>query len=177
MKLLIIAAGEGSRLRQEGVLTPKPLIEIDGIPLIERLIQQAIEHSFSEVCIIINDFYHEVKTFITTKSFQIPIQLIVRSTTSSLHSFYELRHFINNESFVLTTVDPVYKTEAFSGYLNYVDENDNPLGIMALTQYVDDEKPLWVLTDAKMSIMAYQSEQGDAVYVSAGFYFFKPEVI
>ena len=39
MKFAIIAAGEGSRLAQEGITTPKPLIEIQGVPMIERLVK------------------------------------------------------------------------------------------------------------------------------------------
>lgn len=176
MKFLIIAAGEGSRLRNEGFSTPKPLIKINGCPLIERLINQAIDNSFSEVCIIVNDIYPEVKTFINSKSFPIPVHLIVKSTPSSLHSFYELRHFIQDESFLLTTVDPVYKTDAFTNYLRFIKEHNGPIGIMALTRYVDDEKPLWVVTE-NMRIIAYQSERGDSQYVSAGFYFFTPLVV
>ena len=39
MKCLIVAAGQGTRLREKGVL--KPLIEIRGVPLIERVIGRA----------------------------------------------------------------------------------------------------------------------------------------
>ena len=34
----IIAAGEGSRLRQAGYTEPKPLVPVAGTPLIERVI-------------------------------------------------------------------------------------------------------------------------------------------
>ena len=39
MKFAIIAAGEGSRLAQEGVKQPKPLVPLHGTPLIECLIK------------------------------------------------------------------------------------------------------------------------------------------
>ena len=38
MNYAIIAAGEGSRLVQEGVAVPKPLVDLDGRPMIRRLI-------------------------------------------------------------------------------------------------------------------------------------------
>ncbi len=41
MKCLIIAAGKGSRLRQQG--DSKPLVPVLGLPLIERVIRSAIE--------------------------------------------------------------------------------------------------------------------------------------
>lgn len=40
---LIIAAGEGQRLRDEGINKSKPLVEIKGIPLIQRLIDNIVK--------------------------------------------------------------------------------------------------------------------------------------
>src|SRR5258706_3349964 len=37
MHALILAGGEGSRLRSDGVSTPKPFVELDGQPLLLRL--------------------------------------------------------------------------------------------------------------------------------------------
>ena len=37
MKFGIIAAGEGSRLSSEGIGSPKPLVEVGGEKLIDRL--------------------------------------------------------------------------------------------------------------------------------------------
>ena len=39
MKFAIIAAGEGSRLAQEGVEEPKPLVSVCDQPMIERLMR------------------------------------------------------------------------------------------------------------------------------------------
>ena len=39
MKFAIISAGEGSRLLQEGVALPKPLVQLNGVAMIDRLIQ------------------------------------------------------------------------------------------------------------------------------------------
>ena len=39
MRYAIIAAGEGSRLHQEGIAVPKPLVTVAGEMLIDRLIR------------------------------------------------------------------------------------------------------------------------------------------
>ena len=39
MKYAILAAGDGSRLMQEGELTPKPLVKVGGEALIDRLLR------------------------------------------------------------------------------------------------------------------------------------------
>ena len=38
MHYAIVAAGEGSRMVHEGVALPKPLVELEGKPMIGRLI-------------------------------------------------------------------------------------------------------------------------------------------
>ena len=55
MKCLIIAAGKGSRLRQQG--ESKPLIPVLGLPLIERVIRTAIEAGADEFFVVTG--YHE----------------------------------------------------------------------------------------------------------------------
>ena len=39
MKFAVIAAGEGSRLAEEGVKHPKPLVELHGEAMIARLVR------------------------------------------------------------------------------------------------------------------------------------------
>ena len=39
MKILIPMAGEGSRFAKEGYVFPKPLIDVNGKPMIQRVIE------------------------------------------------------------------------------------------------------------------------------------------
>ena len=55
MKFAIIAAGEGSRLKEEGVAAPKPLVEVGGEKLIDRLIRIFRDNGAEEIDIIINN--------------------------------------------------------------------------------------------------------------------------
>ena len=50
MKCLIVAAGQGARLREKGDL--KPLIPIKGIPLIERVINRARSAGIDEFFVV-----------------------------------------------------------------------------------------------------------------------------
>ena len=54
MRFAIISAGEGSRLSQEGVLLPKPMVQLNGCAMIDRLIQIFGRCGASEIVIIIN---------------------------------------------------------------------------------------------------------------------------
>ena len=61
MKVAIIAAGEGSRLSNEGACAPKPLIKINGEYMIDRLIRIFTENGAEEVVVIVNCLTNLVK--------------------------------------------------------------------------------------------------------------------
>ena len=73
------------------------------------------------------------------------IHLIVKTTPSSMHSFYELRQVMGNGKFCLTTVDTLFREEEFKQYIQTW-ENAEEDGLMAVTDYIDDEKPLYIAT-------------------------------
>jgi len=164
MKFAIIAAGEGSRLREEGILIPKPLIEIGGMTLIDRLIFRAKRYDFNQVCIIVNDIYPELAQWFENKDYGINLKLIVKSTPGSMHSFYELSPY-------------VYTEESFRNFIECIHIHLQADGIMAATNYVDDENPVWILTNADMQILAFPESQLGSSLVSAGFYYFKPHIV
>ena len=61
MKFAIIAAGEGARLASEGITTPKPLVNICGEPVIDRLMRSFIDCEAEEIVVLYNDGMPEVK--------------------------------------------------------------------------------------------------------------------
>ena len=114
MEFAIIAAGEGSRLVEEGVSLPKPLIKIGGEHMIDRLIKIFMAQEADAVHIIVNNEMVEVQEHIKTLSLQYPIRLLVKSTPSSMHSFYELSAEIKSDKFCLTTVDTIFREDDFA---------------------------------------------------------------
>lgn len=54
MKYAIIAAGEGSRLAKEGVSAPKPLVKVNGMCLIDRLIRVFMDNHAEQIIVICN---------------------------------------------------------------------------------------------------------------------------
>ena len=117
MKAGIIAAGEGTRLRADGISVPKPLVQVNGVPLIERLLNSFHSNNITEVVCIVNESSIEVKKFVEGKSFKIPVQFIVKSTPSSMHSLFELSQFLVDDRFLLTTVDSIFQDHEFSHFL------------------------------------------------------------
>jgi NDP-sugar pyrophosphorylase family protein len=170
MDFAIIAAGEGSRLMQEGVRQPKPLVELNGIPLIDRLIHIFLNNHATSLNVIINEEMEDVRKHLQNMKVPVPLQVIVKSTLSSMHSFFYLSPYLKGERFCLTTVDTIFKENEFSEYIRTfrTEESD---GLMAVTDYIDDEKPLYVTVDEKFFIHSFtdNAEEGSR-YVSGGIY-------
>ena len=171
MNYAIIAAGEGSRLAQEGVAKPKPLVELQGEPMIGRLINIMLRCHAESVSIIINEHMTQVREYLEKVELPVPLNLVIKTTPSSMHSFWHLSQVIPAGKFCLTTVDTIFREQDFKGYIEAFEHDDSHDGMWAVTPFVDDEKPLWVETDPQMNITAFRDKKWDsATYVSGGVY-------
>ncbi|MEZ3518880.1 MAG: NTP transferase domain-containing protein [Muribaculaceae bacterium] len=176
MNFGIIAAGEGQRLADEGICVPKPLVEIQGCPMLERLLRIMEECGAERIVICTNGSMPELRRFIEAYEPAPGVELIrlERVTSSSMHTFKEIStHLRGRGRFIVTTVDTIFRQEDFSRYVDawasaprYVD------ALMAVTGFVDDEKPLWVsVNQADMKVRGFLDCQEPGVeYVSGGIY-------
>ena len=173
MKYVIIAAGEGSRLVQEGVAVPKPLVDLDGRPLIGRLLDIFESLDAESISVIVNEQMTEVQQYVRARqnADSTPIHLTVKSTPSSMHSFYEATRGLGEGRFIATTVDTVFDAGAFAEYARSFSRSNDCDGCMAVPGYIDDEKPLYVRTDAEGYITAFTDAPFAGVkYISGGIY-------
>lgn len=175
MNFGIIAAGEGSRLVQEGVKYPKPLVRIQGKPMIGRLMDIFVACGAESISVIVNEQMTEVKNFLQeySKSLKCCFNLIVKTTPTSMHSFYELSSLMEGKGrFILTTVDTIFREDDFRKYVDaFVTAPADVDGMMAVTSYIDDEKPLYVATDSHDDITGFLDKPEEGVkYVSGGIY-------
>ena len=203
MKYAIIAAGEGSRLAEEGISAPKPLVKVGGQCLIDRLIRVFLANDAEEIVVVCNDltpFVDEHLSVIERDGFEgrkIPLRHIVRTTPSSMHSFYELSQFLKDSPFVLTTVDTIFREEEFSAYVKAFKAslaNGSADGMMGVTDYIDDEKPLYIESQRPLPppspvgrepecewgvITAFldADPDGKCKYISGGIYGLTPKAI
>lgn len=179
MKFAIIAAGDGSRLAHEGVTEPKPLVKVRGERLIDRLIRIFMGNNATEIVVICNEQMSDVASHLKMiqdkglNGLPVPLRFVVKSTPSSMHSFYELRNFLRDDPFILTTVDTIFDESEFHDYVlsfqNKIAQGTDAL--MGVTDYIDDEKPLYVDVDNVMRINGYyDTPQADSRFISAGIY-------
>ena len=169
MKFAILAAGEGSRLAQEGVELPKPMVKVNGEAMIDRLIRVFNDCDAEDIYIITNNLTELTQGHLRQlQEKDKKIHLIVKTTPSSMHSFYELRQVMGNGKFCLTTVDTIFREDEFRQYIQTW-ENADEDGLMAVTDYIDDEKPLYIATDVQLNITAFLDKEPQR-YISGGIY-------
>ena len=153
MHYAIIAAGKGSRLAEEGVALPKPLVMINGESLVYRLIRIFSQNNAERIFIICNEEMTEVAEYISNLKQKYPaIHLLIKSTPSSMHSLYELTKEMKkltdegqeSPRLVLTTVDTIFNESEFATYVRTFESDAASDAVMGLTKYIDDEKPLYV---------------------------------
>lgn len=179
MKFAIIAAGEGTRLSQEGVRLPKPLVQLNGRAMIDRLIHIFMQNGAEEVVVVINNESPLTMAHLTEleKHSDIPLRVVVKTTPSSMHSFHELSPYLKEDRFCLTTVDTVFREDEFSRFIEAFKVSDKD-GLMAVTDYVDDEKPLYIGTDTDLNITGfYDMPVPGMKYISGGIYCLTPQAI
>ena len=169
MTFAILAAGEGSRLAQEGVEQPKPLVKVNGEAMIDRLIRIFNDCGAENIYIITNNLTPLTQEHLLQLQAADPkIHLIVKTTPSSMHSFYELRQVMGEGKFCLTTVDTIFKEEEFKTYIETW-QNAQEDGLMAVTDYIDDEKPLYIATDDELTITGFLDKEPQR-FISGGIY-------
>lgn len=179
MHLGVIAAGDGLRLKEEGIKEPKPLIKVLGKTLLERILIIAENYGFDFCNIIINEKFREdiEKSRVLESHKETKINCIFKSTPSSLHSLYELKSFLSDDSFCLMTIDSIFIESEFADFLKLARTKENIDGLIAVTRFVDDEKPLWVKIDSDNRILGFNSLQNSSEYVTGGIYYFKKGII
>ena len=176
MNLAIIAAGESSRLKAEGLKTSKSMIRVNGECLIERIIRIARHHGANRTVCIINRREPELREFLASADFGMPLKLLVKDTTSSMHSLFALAPFLTEAPFCLAATDSVFRETEFAGFISFSLRQKNLDGVLAVTSFIDDEKPLCVSLDDEKRILAFSDSPEGAGWATGGIYYLSPRI-
>ena len=162
----IIAAGKGSRLK--GLRVPKPMVEIAGVPLIEHVLRNFEHAGITAAAIIFNAKEEGCAAFVRDRFGTLVPKVIVKNTRSSLASFREILSAAPTGRLLVSTVDAFCPREEFDRFVRLAAKASSDATVLAVTSFVDDEKPLWVSTTRNGRVTRVGGASGDAV--TAGIY-------
>lgn len=164
----IIAAGEGSRLRQAGFTMPKPMVPIAGVTLIESVLRNFVAASIAPVAVIVNEDERAVVDWVRSRFPALAVEFIVKTTVSSLASFREVTARHPGGRMLVSTVDAWCREADFVRFVEAALRRPEEATVLALTPLVADEKPLRAARDAAGRVTRLGGETGDLV--TAGMY-------
>jgi NDP-sugar pyrophosphorylase family protein len=185
MRAGIIAAGLGVRL---GGGT-KALTLVGGRTLIDHVLDGLEAAGAEQVTCIVNESSAHVAAHVAQSGRSLPIDWIVRSTPSSMHSFLAVLERLSgfgDPRYVISTVDAVCAQDTMVSFARRAAALPDADLVLGLTDVIDDEKPLYVdveRPDAAAGSMppvdvvpdawrvrALGAEAADSRFVTAGLY-------
>jgi len=114
VKALIIAAGRGERLRPLTDEKPKPLLELLGLRLIERVILSAREAGIRDFVVVVGYRGEMVRGFLGDGSkYGVKVEYVENSLWNRGNglSVYEARKLLNDDKFILLMSDHIFNPE------------------------------------------------------------------
>lgn len=129
-RAIILAAGFGMRMVPINTETPKGLLEVNGEPLIERIIKQLHEVGIKEIYVVVG-FMKEMYEYLID---EYNVELVVNSdyaTKNNLHSMKLVLNHIDNAYIIPCDIwcdrNPFHRHELYSWYMvsDLVDNESN----------------------------------------------------
>jgi len=176
MKGGIIAAGHGERLAGAGLGVPKPLVRVAGRTLIDRTLDALRAAGVDRVACIINEESAAVATHCGERVNDLALTFVHRTTPSSMESLFTLAPLLRDAPFLLLTVDAVFAPAVLRDFLAAAARLPDADVVLAVTDFVDDEKPLRLALAAGGRVTALGNDAATSPLVTAGFYVLHPRV-
>jgi NDP-sugar pyrophosphorylase family protein len=164
----VIAAGHGTRLRADGYRVSKPMTPVAGRPLIEHALDRFRAVGVQRVTVIVNEESGDCRRWLSDHCQDFALDLIVRTTPSSYASFELVAARLAGAPAIITTVDAIMDADAFQGFVKSAAVLPTDAIVLGVTDYVDDDNPLWVTLDDHGRIRRLGGDQGG--HVTAGIY-------
>ena len=126
IKVVLLAGGKGTRIREETEITPKPMIKVGKIPVVEHIMKRYIKFDLNNFIIctgykseVINDYF---ANYLTTRDFSINTSNNAITSLNKLPNFnleviftgnetetggriYKIRDRIKNDTFIVSYGD------------------------------------------------------------------------
>ncbi len=176
MKAAVIAAGRGERLQAGGVQLPKPLVPIAGVPLIDRVLTAVEAAGIRQVACIFNQEADTVEEHCRRAHRNLELHIVRRSTPSSMESLFALAPHLGDKPFLLLTVDAVFGPDLLPAFLAAAAAHSDADGVLAVHEFVDDEKPLRIELDATGAVTALGPAAAASAAITAGLYVLSPRI-
>jgi GTP:adenosylcobinamide-phosphate guanylyltransferase len=178
MHALILAGGRGSRLKADGVTTPKAFVEIGGRPLVFRLVETLHELGCETTTVAIRREALDEAGFLAREGEARGCRFVPCATPSSLHTLARGLEVVPPGPVLCAMVETVMRPEDWQRLFGRADRalSQGADACVAVTPYVDDENPLWVARRADGTVSAFGVAQMAPALVTGGVCFLSSRI-
>ena len=165
----IIAAGEGSRFMSRDPLTIKPMVPVAGKPLVYWTVSHLQAAGVQAITYLRNNSGIPAKKFLLAEFPKIKWTFMERNTPASWESFRILAAELAKTArqTMITTVDAIISPDDITKFMAAPLVGDAAL---ALTEFVDDEKPLWAHCNPDGRVTAVGEKVIQRKFATSGLY-------
>lgn len=177
MKAIILAAGQGTRLRPVTLTMPKPLVPVANKRLIEYAIDTIRGAGISEIGIVVNNLDSPiVKTYGDGKSLGVHLEYIIQTEQLGLaHAAKLCQAFVGNEPFAMFLGDNIFQ-DKMSDFISGFPDSDADAAIV-LTEVSDPERfGIAVVEDGKIKQVLEKPDPPPSNLAIVGVYLFRASI-
>ena len=113
MKTVIMAGGKGTRISEMSPDIPKPLIPIDGVPVLEREIISLHNQGFDDIIITISHMGDKIKEYFEDgRKWNVNIQYFEEKIPlGNAGALFKIRNLLGKEPFLLLNADAMFEVD------------------------------------------------------------------
>lgn len=119
MKALILAAGLGSRLAPITNTCPKCMVEVNGIPIIKKQIDNLIENGINDITVVAGYLYEVLNEFLSNNY---PNVVVINNkdyqTTNNMYSAFIGGQNVKDDDFIMMNADVFYDSSVLKELIN-----------------------------------------------------------
>ena len=106
MKAIILCAGKGVRMGSLTAKTPKPLLKVNGIPIIDYVLD-SLPEEIDEIIIVVKYLGKQIKKYIGHEYNGKKVSYVTGSDKGNAYSFLATKTLLDNERFLVVYGDEI----------------------------------------------------------------------
>ena len=121
MQAIILAAGMGRRLKELTKDNTKCMVEVNGVKLIDRMLDQLDKRNLSKIIIVIGYEGEKLKEYISTLSVNTPIEYVnnpIYDKTNNIYSLALAKDYLVKEDTLLFESDIIFEESVIDALLD-----------------------------------------------------------
>ena len=175
---LMLAGGEGSRMKGDGVAETKALVPIGGCPQAQRVLDALVAVGCETLTCAARDDAPGLLAALGSWKFTVPFRVVPCRTPTSLHTFVAGLDATPPGAVLCSMVDTVMRREDWHAVARQAAARlaEGAFIVLAVTSFINDKSGLYVTRAATGDVVAFEQAPGAAPVVTGGVYALGPAV-